>query len=453
MTTNTTPSILPADNMHNMMFEQAIIASILVIDGAFDQLPAGFDAKAFFNDAHRQIFNAARDVLETGKTIDTVLVIARLNEKKVLSASGGEAYVKKIISDNKPTLYHLPVYAEKLMDLAARRHAESLLKNSLATLQAQPETPAADLIAGTLTGLLETFEGAGKNLPDTTLELGKRFIHRLENPQTKRSYDTGFMQLNNVLSGLFPEQLIIIAGTPGTGKTSLGLNVLDGVMAHSNLQTLMFSMEMDADSLMDRYVASLASVPLTCIRNGWLNDEQQAKSLKALQDILTLRNITIDPREARTPMDLLVYSRQMQRKKGKIGAILVDYLQLMRYPKYSNDRTQEVAEISKGLKSMAKQLKCPVIALSQLNRESSKTNRRPVMSDLKESSQIEQDADVILFLYREKPKDGADNNNGLTELIIAKNRNGPLGTIKLAFQGQYTRYLEATPDTLMGLDP
>lgn len=446
------PSTLP--ELYKIGLEQALLASLMSIKDAIDRLPEGFTAELFFAERHQLIFKAITDLAKNSKPYDAVMVSGWLTDRSKIADVGGEAYLIEMLA-NSPASYNMTAYALQLIDLAARRRAMVALDRARAQLLSQPDMTAGDVIGGAVAGALEAFDDSQAQEVTPLKSIMSEVISNIENPEDRMGYDTGFFQLTQMLSGLSAGQMVVIAARPGMGKTAIALNILDAVMLSSGKQGLFFSMEMGERELLERHISSVAAVPLSCIRNPkTLNEAHKAQVYKAAGEIMQTRKLTIDARSSRTPQDLLMQARKTQRK-GAIGAIVVDYIQLMRVHGAGN-REQEVAECSRALKAMAKDLGCPIIALAQLNREVTKDARKPRLSDLRESGQIEQDADVIMFLHRDDPNakkssrdDSPPQPEGVTDLIIAKHRNGAVGTIKLMFQGQYTRYVELTPDSLM----
>lgn len=441
------------DNLHRIGLEQAVLAALMSIDNSIESLPSGFGKEAFYSDRHQIIYTAIESLGTAQKPYDALMVHGWLVDHRQDTQAGGEPYLMELLANSPASLFNLPEYAKTLLDLLARRKALAAIDKARLALLTDTNSSAADVIGGALTASLESFDHADNREPVNLKQATQRMVSRIQNPVMRRGYDTGFYPLTAMTSGFSAGQLIVIAARPGLGKTTLALNMLDAVMLSSKKLGLFFSMEMSADELMDRYVSSLASVPLSAIKTGQMSEAQESEVWRVSAEALQSRNLIIDDRERRTPQDILMTARKYKRQ-SEIGAIVVDYLQLMSSPAHSGDRTQEVGEISRSLKALAKQLGCPVIALAQLNREVTKFNRKPRLSDIRESGQIEQDADIVMFLHRDEPKEDKDGNappcTGVTELILAKHRNGAVGTIKLVFQGQYSRYVDLTPDALVG---
>lgn len=445
-----TTSFFPAEkNLHSVALEQAVLSSLMSIHDSVDSLPTEFAAAAFFVEQHQMIYTAITKLVAASKPYDAVMVMGYLTDHEQLDFVGGESFLVKLLADSPSSLFNLPSYAQKLLELLARRRALAALQQAQAALLTSPDQNVADVIGGAITGCLESFatDGSKKSMEGVDA-LMKSFALRTLNPVERRGYDTGFYPLTQMTSGFVAGQLIVIGARPALGKTTLALNMLDAIMLSSGKQGLFFSLEMDADQLTDRYIASLSSVPLSCIKTGSMSEEQRRRVIEVARSVTQTRKLVIDAPDSLSPQSLLMSCRKAQRQ-GEIGAIVVDYLQLMRSPAHAQNRLQEISEISRSLKALARQMNCPVIALSQLNRELEKTGRRPRSADLRESGQIEQDCDMILMLHREPPAEGKPPSD-ITELILTKHRNGETGTIPILFQGQFSRYVDATPEAFEG---
>ncbi len=266
-------------------------------------------------------------------------------------------------------------------------------------------------------------------------------------PDKLRGLATGFTDFDNKTGGLRPGDLIIVAGRPSMGKTTLAVNMAENAAINPDTKAsvAIFSMEMPAEQLVTRMLASMGHVPLNSIRSGRISDDDWVRITSATSQLSEAR-IFIDESPGLTPTDLRARARRLKREHG-LDLVVVDYLQLMQVPGTKENRATEIAEISRGLKSLAKELKVPVIALSQLNRAvEQRTEKKPVMSDLRESGSIEQDSDMILLIYREEVYDKNSTKKGIAEIDLAKHRNGETGTFLLTFQGQYTRFVNYAPD-------
>jgi replicative DNA helicase len=251
---------------------------------------------------------------------------------------------------------------------------------------------------------------------------------------------TGFTDFDQLTSGLQPSDLVIVAGRPSMGKTTIAMNMAENVALNSQQPVLVFSMEMPGDALAMRMMSSLGRIDQHKVRTGKLDDDDWPRLTSAIS-LLANTKLFIDDTPALSTTELRARSRRLAREHGQIGLIVVDYLQLMQSPSSGDNRVQQISDISRGLKALAKELNTPVIALSQLNRNlEQRPNKRPLMSDLRDSGAIEQDADLIVFVYRDEVYNPESTDKGSAEMIIGKQRNGPLGTVKLTFLGQFTRF-------------
>jgi replicative DNA helicase len=257
---------------------------------------------------------------------------------------------------------------------------------------------------------------------------------------------TGFTDLDEKTSGLQPSDLIIVAGRPSMGKTTFAMNLVENALMRSEKAILVYSLEMPAESLVMRMLSSLGRIDQTKVRSGRL-DEDDWPRLTSAVNLLQERKLFIDDSAGISPSDMRARTRRLAREHGEIGLIMVDYLQLMQIGGSAGEnRTNEISEISRSLKALAKEFNCPVVALSQLNRSlEQRPNKRPINSDLRESGAIEQDADVIMFVYRDEVYHPETEYKGVAEVIIGKQRNGPIGTVRLAFQGKFTRFDNLAP--------
>jgi replicative DNA helicase len=247
--------------------------------------------------------------------------------------------------------------------------------------------------------------------------------------------------LDKKTSGLQPSDLIIVAARPSMGKTTFAMNLAENAMMLEDKPVLVFSLEMPAEQLMMRMLASLSRVDQTKIRTARLEDDDWQRMSNTMSMLKDKENLYIDDSSGLTPMDVRTRARKIAREHGGISLIMIDYLQLMRVPSLSDNRTLEIAEISRSLKALAKELEVPVVALSQLNRSlEQRADKRPINSDLRESGSIEQDADLIMFIYRDEVYNENSPEKGISEIILGKQRNGPIGTVRLTFQGQFSRF-------------
>lgn len=439
------------EKLSNLKFERVVLAGLMTLKDSLEWLPAGFDVDCFSVDSHKLIFKAVNKLAEAGKSYQCDMVEHELNAEKNMLAAGGSQYLLEILKNGNATRHNFRDYSKPLVDLSIKRKAYLAVEQAReALLDSANLTPVNDLVGGAVIDILESLDIRGEKEPQSLEDLGSTYANRVQSDLPVRGIDTGFMQLTNMLTGFYPEELIIVAARPGDGKTTLAVNIMDAMLLDSKLPGIMFSQEMPAESIHHRYLASVSEVPLTNIRTNSMSFDQKQKTVEAQLKLQSTRKLLIDDRCAQTPQQMLMFCRK-QRRKGPLGVIVVDYLQIMRYPEFENNRTTEVSKISNFLKALAREMKCPVVALAQLRRppEGAVLTRPPNLTDLKESGSIEQDADVILFLHPIRSVPGKQKGHyephpiaGYTELIVGKQRNGPLGTVKLVLQGPYSRFIE-----------
>lgn len=301
-----------------------------------------------------------------------------------------------------------------------------------------------DLAESKVFEIAERRTGENEGPRDVEAVLGKT-IDRLEvlvkTNKEVTGVTTGFTDLDKKTSGLQPSDLIIVAARPSMGKTTFAMNLVENAMMSEEKPVLVFSLEMPSEQIMMRMLASLSRVDQTKIRTAQLDDEDWARISNTMAMLKDKDRLFVDDSSGLTPMDVRSRARKLARERGGISLIMIDYLQLMRVPSLSDNRTLEIAEISRSLKALAKELEVPVVALSQLNRSlEQRADKRPVNSDLRESGSIEQDADLIMFIYRDEVYHENSEEKGVAEIIIGKQRNGPIGTSRLTFQGQFSRF-------------
>lgn len=438
------------EKLCNLKFERAVLAGLMNLKNSLEWLPAGFDTDCFSIDSHKLIFKVVAKLAEAGKSYSCDMVEHELDAGKNLIAAGGTSYLLDILKVSNVTRYNFGDYSKPLVDLSVKRKAYAALEQAReALLDSTTSQPVPELVGGTVIDILESLDMQGEKEPQTLADLGGKFAVRLQDDKPVRGVDTGFLQLTNMLTGLYPGELIIIAARPGDGKTTLAVNMMDAVLLDSKLPGIFFSQEMPDYSIHHRYLSSLSDVPLTNIRTNTMSFEQKQRAVEAQLKLQSTRKLLIDDKCGQTPQQMLMLCRK-QRRKGPLSVIVVDYLQIMRYPEFQQNRTTEVSKISNFLKALAREMECPVIALAQLKRPTEgHTARPPNMSDLKESGSIEQDADVILFLHPIRTVPGKQRGKyephpvpGYTELIVGKQRNGPIGTVKLVLEGPFCRFVE-----------
>ncbi|QEL10558.1 replicative DNA helicase [Kushneria phosphatilytica] len=435
---------------HSLEAEQSVLGGLMLDNSAWDEISDRLISDDFYRFEHRDIFNAMGQLAEEGRPLDVVTLSESLESRDRLERIGGLAYLAEL-ARNTPSASNIRAYADIVRERATLRKLIQAA-NQIAEGAFNPQgRPADELVNEAERLVFQISESRPKfGGPVGMSQLLTKAVDRIDELFNLKGQmtglSTGFRDLDDMTSGLQPSDLVIIAGRPSMGKTTFAMNLVEHAVVSSDKAVVVFSMEMPAESLMLRMVSSLGRIDQTRVRNGQLEDEDWPRLTSAV-NLLKDKQLYVDDTPALSPNEMRARTRRLAREAGGIGLIMIDYLQLMQVPGMSENRTAEISEISRSLKGLAKEFNCPVVALSQLNRSlEQRPNKRPVMSDLRESGAIEQDADVIAFVYRDEVynKDNPDNK-GLAELIIGKHRNGPVGTVHMAFIGKYTRFEDLAP--------
>ena len=434
---------------HSIEAEQSLLGALLLDNQAFDRVADLVTGEDFYRDDHRRIWRHIAKLVENAKPADVVTVSESVEASEDKDKTGGPAYLGAL-AQNTPSALNIRRYAELVRERAVQRRlaqvatgiAEEALNaggKDVGQLLDEAESKIfqiAESGARRDQGLLEI-----KPVLARVFEKIDHLYHR-DNPSDVTGVPTGVVDLDRMTAGLQAGDLVIIAGRPSMGKTALALNIAEHVAVDNGLPVAIFSMEMSSTQLAMRMLGSIARVDQHKMRTGRLSDREWSDLSEAMGK-LHETPIYIDEGGALTALEVRARARRLKRQYSKLGLIVIDYLQLMAATGQGENRATEISEISRSLKAMAKELDVPVVALSQLNRAvDQRPDRRPVMSDLRESGAIEQDADVIMFVYREvvyKP-DLPEEQRGTAELVVGKQRNGPIGTVKLTFRGQHTRF-------------
>lgn len=431
---------------HSTQAEQSVLGGLMLDDQSYDQIADMLVDKDFYLREHQLIYRAIGNLAEQNQPRDLVTVFNELHRVGVAEDTGGMAYLA-ILTRDTPSAANIRAYADIVREQSLKR---SLIRvgTEIADSSYNPEgRTATELLSDAESKVFAIAEqrakGKGGFQPIATL-LGKavdRIEQLFEQDDPITGISTGFVDFDRKTSGLQPGDMIVIAGRPSMGKTAFAMNIAENVAIRVKRPVAVFSMEMPGESLAMRMMSSLGHIDSNRVRTGQLQQDEWPRLSSAIS-ILSEATMHIDDSPALTPTDLGARARRLKREQGDLGLIVIDYLQLMQMPSASENRTNEISAISRSLKALAKELEVPVIALSQLNRSlEQRTNKRPIMSDLRESGAIEQDADLVVFLYRDEyynPETTQDK--GIAEIIIGKQRNGPTGTIRMAFKGQFTRF-------------
>ena len=434
---------------HSTEAEQAVLGGIMLSNQHWDGIAERVIAEDFYTFAHKAIFQTMEELMRNQTPIDLITLDQALKAKGISDSVGGFAYLADL-SNNTPNTINILAYAEIVREKAILRELIAV-GNRIAENSYSPKGKDIKMVLDEAER--EVFAIAEKRSsstegPQNVLSVLESTIARietlgkLENHNGVTGVTTGFIELDKKTAGLQPSDLIIVAARPSMGKTTFAMNLCENAAMASDKPVLVFSLEMPAEQIMMRMIASLARVDQTKIRTGQNLEEAEWSKIASVFGMFKQKNnLYIDDSSGLTPTELRSRARRVYRENGGLSMIMVDYLQLMRAPAFSDNRTLEIAEISRSLKALAKELEVPVIALSQLNRTlEQRADKRPVNSDLRESGSIEQDADLIMFIYRDEVYNDNSEDKGVAEIIIGKQRNGPIGRVRLAFNGQFSRF-------------
>src|SRR5438105_5205425 len=439
---------------HSIEAESSVLGGLLLDNGAWDRMGDLLTDSDFYRYEHRLIYSVIGALVNATKPADVITVYEQLQAQGKSEEIGGLAYLNSL-AQYVPSASNIRRYAEIVRERSILRKLVSA-SDEIATAAFNTQGKAVDKILDEAEQKIFNIGEEGSRMKEgfqdmksLVVQLMDRVQEMADNPNDITGVPTGFYDLDKYTSGLQAGDLIVLAARPSMGKTSLAINIAEHVALHEGLPVAVFSMEMGASQLAVRIVGSIGRIDQSHLRTGKLSDDEWPRLTEAIEK---LRNISlhIDETPGLTTSELRANARRLARQcGGKLGLIVVDYLQLMSVSSGMSDenRATAVGEISRGLKMLAKELKCPVIALSQLSRGvESRTDKRPMMSDLRESGAIEQDADVIMFIYRDDyyTKE-ACKEPGVAEIIIGKQRNGPTGTVKLFFNKPLTKFDNLAP--------
>ncbi len=435
--------VLPRDRTlpHNGEAERTVLGAVLVDNAAFNSAAEILTRDDFYREAHRRIYDAMAALAERSQSIDTVTLADELNREQGLEAVGGVAYLASLV-DGLPRITNVEQWSRIIKEKAVLRnliHAS----NRIAQSCYEAEEEASDILDRAEKAIFEIAEHRLRQGFVGIREIVKESFRTIDQLSQSRELvtglPTGFVDLDEKTSGLQRGDLIIVAARPAMGKTSLCLNIAQNVSHRTGEPVGIFSLEMSTKQLVLRMLCADARIDAHRLRTGNLHEKDWARLAKAYAELSNAR-IFVDDSASLTPLEMRAKCRRLKAEHG-LGLVIVDYLQLCSAPGRSENRQQEIAAISRSMKGLAKELDVPVIALSQLSRApEARQDRRPQLSDLRESGALEQDADIVMFIYREEEYKPSEENRGLAELIIGKQRNGPTGTIKLAFIKEFTRF-------------
>ena len=448
------PTSVRTDNLklppHSIEAEQAVIGGLLLDNRAWEKIADRIHEKDFYRHDHRMIFRAIGSLESKSQPFDVVTLSESLAQNEELEDAGGLAYLGRLAKDT-PSAANIVAYADIVRERSVLRQLIGV-GTDIAESGYRPEGRET-------TELLENAEKSVFAIAEQKVrgQTGLRAIsqvlsktveqidHLFETKGAVSGVATGFTDLDKKTTGFQPGDLVIVAGRPAMGKTTFAMNVAETAAISGGMPVAVFSMEMPGEQLAMRLISSLGRIDQHHIRTGELTDEDWPRITSSIS-MLSETKLFIDDTPAMSPSEVRARARRIKREHG-LGLVVIDYLQLMQVAGGSENRATEISEISRSLKALAKELAIPVIALSQLNRGlEQRPDKRPVMSDLRESGAIEQDADIILFVYRDEVYNEESPDKGTAEIIIGKQRNGPIGKVRLTFHGKYTRFDNFTPD-------
>ena len=432
---------------HSIEAEQSVLGGLLLDNAAWDRIADFISESDFYRYDHRIIFQCIVKLVNASKPADVITVFDALTAINKAEDAGGLTYLNAL-AQNTPSAANIRRYAEIVRDRGVLRKLITVsdeIAGQAFNPQGKEVKQMLDEAESKIFAIAE--EGSrGAQGFNAIQPLLTQVVERIDELYNRdhtsdiTGVPTGFVDLDKMTSGLQPGDLIIVAGRPSMGKTAFSINIAENVAIESGLPVAVFSMEMGGTQLAMRMLGSVGRLDQHRLRTGRLIDEDWPRLTHAIQKMNDAQ-LYIDETPALSSIELRARSRRLARQCGKLGLIVIDYLQLMSGNSQGENRATEISEISRSLKGLAKELHCPVIALSQLNRSlEQRPNKRPVMSDLRESGAIEQDADVILFIYRDQVYNPDSPDKGTAEIIIGKQRNGPIGSVRLTFLGEYTKF-------------
>ncbi|MGA1693576.1 MAG: replicative DNA helicase [Burkholderiaceae bacterium] len=442
---------------HSIEAEAAVLGGLLIDNTAWDRVGDILRPTDFYRAEHRLIFESIMRLIDQARPADVVTVFEALQSLGQSEQAGGLPYLNALATET-PSAANIRRYGEIVRDRAVLRQLISV-SDDIATTALNPEGRETRQILDEAESKIfhigeEGSRGSNSIIPfDQIIKKVVKQVDELArnpNPSDVTGVPSGFIDLDQKTAGMHAGDLIIVAGRPSMGKTSFALNIGEHVAVDQGLPIAVFSMEMGAEQLALRMLCSVGRIDAQRIRTGRLHEEDWDRMTHAVQRMTGVQ-VHIDETPGLNPLELRSRARRLHRQSGGLGLIIVDYIQLMSGTSSNENRTTEISEITRSLKGLAKELGCPVIALSQLNRTvEQRTDKRPVMSDLRESGAIEQDADVILFIYRDEVYRPDSPDKGVAEIIIGKQRNGPIGTVRLTFLGQFTKFDNHAPPAPAG---
>ena len=428
---------------HSQEAERYVLGGLMLDPEAWDRVTGKIVTSDFYVAKHQVIFSTIESLNRQQKVFDTLVLIESLKDHGNLEKAGGETYLITLAGET-PSTIHIEAYATLIREKSICRQIADVCQQGAKQAYRMGDQNSKDLlndVESKIFAIGDQTEGAQG--PEAIQQILTRTTSKIDELYQSGGkscgLQTGFSDLDKLVLGLEPGDLVIVAGRPSMGKTLFAMNLAEQVAISQKQPVLIFSLEMSSESLVMRMLSSLGRINQSRVRSGQMHDEDWPRLTSAVS-IVSQAPIFIDDVASLSPSELRARVRRMTRRHGKLGLVVVDYLQLM-HSKGSESRTIEVSEISRTLKCVAKEMQVPIVVLSQLNRSlEQRQDKRPVMSDLRESGAIEQDADIISFIYRDEVYNEDTQDKGVAEIIIAKQRNGPIGKVKLTFLGQYCRF-------------
>ena len=434
---------------HSIEAERSVLGGLMLANEAWDEVASRLTADDFYLPDHRVIYRCMESLADTKRPLDIITISEALQHLGELDHIGGTAFIDDLVNST-PTASNIHAYAQIVRERATLRHLISVgheIAESGFNPRGQDSESLIDQAERKVFQINDSRPAVGG--PEHVNNLLKGTVDRVEELYASKSaltgISTGFDCIDEITSGLQRQDFIVVAGRPSMGKTAFMMNIAESAAMKQQGAVLVFSMEMSSDSLVLRLLSSLGYINQSRLRTGKLLDDDWPRLTSSIE-LLNNKPLFIDDTAALTPNDIRSRARRISREHGDLAMIVVDYIQLMQVAGTPENRTGEISEISRSLKGIAKEFKCPVVAGSQLNRGlEQRGDKRPIMSDLRESGAIEQDADVIMAIYREEVYN-SDTEKGIAEIIILKQRNGPIGKKRLGFAGEFTRFRDLTPE-------
>jgi replicative DNA helicase len=431
---------------NSIQAEQSVLGGLMLDNQTWDSIADKVVEIDFYRRSHQLIFRKIEELAEKQIPFDVITLSDALKVIGELENVGGLAYLIMLAKDT-PSAANITAYADIVRDRSVLRqliHIGTQISDSAFNTEGRD---TAELLENAERQVFQIAEQRQRGQSGGFIPIKSLLANAVDKIETLFEQEgaitgagTGFTDFDELTSGLQPADLIIVAGRPSMGKTTIAMNMAENIALKGNKPVAVFSMEMPGDSLAMRMMSSLGRIDQHKVRTGKLDDDDWPRLTSAI-NLLAGTQLFIDDSPALSPTEVRARARRLAREHGQLGLIVVDYLQLMQSPSSGDNRVQQISDISRGLKALAKELNVPVVALSQLNRNlEQRPNKRPVMSDLRDSGAIEQDADLIVFVYRDEVYNEDSADKGIAEIIIGKQRNGPLGTVRLTFLGQYTRF-------------